>query len=726
MRSPSAQFIIGCVGILAMVTLTSAQRGGGGGFGGGGFGGGAGGVGGARGAPPPDQDERRPKQDDTPTFRSRVTIVQVDALVTDAAGNPVTGLTEKDFEVSEAGQPREITSFSAVDIPVPTASPATGVGIEGDMVSNVHPPGRTYLIALDEVDPTNAVRARHFLREFIEKNFGPNDIAGVSLTGRGLTASAQDFTSNKRLILEAIDKFSGSFNDFDNMLASNLSEGGVPCGTPAQSGLGSAGSTSSSTSGGCGSTSTSTATPPAQKAAVSTSDSRQLGSSLRRLTEFLGKLPGRKVLLYVGEGLGGLDPYQATAYRGTSLTPGEFDFHEAIAAATRGNVTIYPVDPRGLTFETTAPESFDTTTLDARADLAAIADVTGGFSLTSSNNFSGALTRMVRENSQYYTIGFPSEYEKRDGRFVPVQVRVKRPGLQVRARSGYVAPLGRETGPATVSADAKMPTVTSALGSPTPVSDVAVRAVATPYKGQGNKTAVALAIEFDISKLDLIEKNGVLAGDVEVSFLATDVKGKVHPGRRYDTAIALKKEAAESAFRTGVRVISQIELPKGKYQLRIAAGGHSRAGSLVYDLEIPDFSNGLQMSGIALTTATAPVLATFRAVDPLKTALPGPPVAMRDFSRQDAVAIYVEAYEGDRRTALPTLTAVLRTADGTVLGKLLQQKQSSALHAEGGAIGLSALLPLDSVQPGVYVIHVEAHSADGKAIVSRDVPIHVW
>jgi VWFA-related protein len=287
-----------------MLTVASAQRGGGGGgggFGGGGFGGPGGGVGGGRGTqPPPDQDDRsRPSQDDTPTFRSRVTVVQVDAIVTDAAGNPVKGLTEKDFEVTEAGRSREITSFSAVDIPVPTEATSAS-GLESDSVTNANPPGRTYLIALDEVDPQNAVRARHFLHEFIEKHFGPSDIAGVSLTGRGLVASAQDFTSNKRLVLEAIDKFSGSFNDFDNMLATNLSEGGASCAPPPQRGLTGVPGDTSATAPGCEAP-TSAPGAPGAKAAVSTSDSRQLGSSLRRLTEFLAKLPGRKVMLYVGE-----------------------------------------------------------------------------------------------------------------------------------------------------------------------------------------------------------------------------------------------------------------------------------------------------------------------------------------------------------------------------------------------------------------------------------------
>ena len=74
-----------------------------------------------------------------------------------------------------------------------------------------------------------------------------------------------------------------------------------------------------------------------------------------------------------------------------------------------------------------------------------------------------------------------------------------------------------------------------------------------------------------------------------------------------------------------MRVVSEFELPHGRYQLRIAAGSPPRAGSVVYDLEVPDFGNGLQMSGVSITTATAADVATFRAAEPLGKALPGPP-----------------------------------------------------------------------------------------------------
>ena len=56
--------------------------------------------------------------------------------------------------------------------------------------------------------------------------------------------------------------------------------------------------------------------------------------------------------------------------------------------------------------------------LDDRIGLGGLAAVTGGFALTSSNNYVTAFERLVRENSTYYLIGFNSGVDKRDGRYV--------------------------------------------------------------------------------------------------------------------------------------------------------------------------------------------------------------------------------------------------------------------------------------------------------------------
>lgn len=65
--------------------------------------------------------QQRAPEAPTPTFRVQVDAIEIDAFVTDAQGNPVTGLTANDFQIVEDGKPQVITSFSQVDISVRAA-----------------------------------------------------------------------------------------------------------------------------------------------------------------------------------------------------------------------------------------------------------------------------------------------------------------------------------------------------------------------------------------------------------------------------------------------------------------------------------------------------------------------------------------------------------------------------------------------------------------------------
>jgi hypothetical protein len=440
-------------------------------------------------------------------------------------------------------------------------------------------------------------------------------------------------------------------------------------------------------------------------------------------------MPGRKVLIYVGESLGGIDAYGAKDYNGTSLTPAEYDAHAAIAAATRGNVTIYPIDPRGASTELAAPESFDASGLEARADLAAIADVTGGFALTGSNSYLPAFERLVRENSSYYTIGFSSDHDKRDGRFVGVQVKTRRPGLIVRARSGYVAPLGKERPPEVVTGDARLPTVAAALSSPVAVNDLGMRVTAAPFRGRGKNATIALVIEFDPSKLELVEKNGVMTADMEVSYLATDAKGKVKPGKRQAGSIGIKKELLPQTLHTGVRLVTKFELPEGRYQLRVALGSIARAGSVVYDLEVPDFRSGaLTMSNVLLTSTTAQIVVNSKLGETVATGLPTPPVATRDFARPETLSVYAEVYDNEKRAGNtpPPLVVELRDPNGKVVRTATQQKTSAPASGEDRAVGITSSMPLSELEAGPYILHLESRTRDGGHTAKREIPIRLW
>jgi hypothetical protein len=66
-----------------------------------------------------------------------------------------------------------------------------------------------YVIALDEIAPDLALRARHYLRTFIEGHFEPNDVGAVVNLARARSSEAQDFTSDRGLLLATIDKLKG-------------------------------------------------------------------------------------------------------------------------------------------------------------------------------------------------------------------------------------------------------------------------------------------------------------------------------------------------------------------------------------------------------------------------------------------------------------------------------------------------------------------------------------
>ena len=134
-------------------------------------------------------------------------------------------------------------------------------------------------------------------------------------------------------------------------------------------------------------------------------------------------------------------------------------FLSILNEANRANTSFYPVDPRGLTvfdenivpaagvgkgrnfslFNPTIDIHEDAARLRARNDaLRTMAEVTDGIAVVQTNEIDAALRRIADDLSSYYLIGYSSS-EKLDGRFHRITVRIKRPGVSVRARRGYLA-----------------------------------------------------------------------------------------------------------------------------------------------------------------------------------------------------------------------------------------------------------------------------------------------
>jgi hypothetical protein len=359
-----------------------------------------------------------------------------------------------------------------------------------------------------------------------------------------------------------------------------------------------------------------------------------------------------------------------------------------------------------------------------------LADSTGGFAAVNRNDLNSAFDRIVRENSSYYMLGFYSNNDRRNGRFRKLEVRVNRPGLRVRNRSGYYEARGRAPSPSAASAKVLAPAVSEALGSPLPMAGVPIQVFAAPYKGTAPNAAIALVFEIDVKNLDFVETNGTFNEQVEVAYTAISVQGKVFPGERQTATLTLKPDTYERAKARGLRVLSQASLPPGRYQLRVAAGNKAgKAGSVVYDLEVPDFNKeAFSMGGVSLTAASSGQAPTIKPKDPLGDFLPGPPTTVREFDKGDLVVLFTEFYENARNAAPHMLDfkAELRAEGGRVVQQVSDERSSTELQGTSGGYGFNARLPLDSVEAGIYVIHVEGRSrANQDTVVSRDIQIKV-
>ena len=478
------------------------------------------------------------------TFRVEVDYVEVDALVADAQGNLVSDLRAEDFELLEDGKPQKVAAFSLVNIPIERATrPLFATRpIEVDVQTNDHVEGRIYLLVLDDLhtDFTRTPRVQAAARRFIQQNFGTNDLAAVVFTGRG--EDAQDFTNDQRLLLRAIDKFNG--RKLQGATINRIQGARV---NPETGTLGPGDDMDQ------------------QERAFR---ARNAMATIRKLSEFMAGVRGRrKALLLVGEGVD-YNIYEAVGVLGSTASSVLLDTHDAIAAATRGNVSIYALDPRGLvtgsedliTQSSTFPEqgaglnSIHSELRLSQDSLRVLAANTGGFAAVNRNDLDGAFDRIVQENSSYYVLGFYSDNSRRSGRYRKLEVRVKRPGLRViRSRNGYYEARGRRPNTPPPSPNAMPAALAETLGSPLPVAGVPMRVFAAAYKGVAPNAAVALAVEIDANALNFVEKDGLFLEQLDMAHTATDSRGKVIPGERQSVNLSLKPDTYQRAKASGFR-----------------------------------------------------------------------------------------------------------------------------------------------------------------------------
>ena len=667
------------------------------------------------------QQSSAPSQQPPVIFQLEVEYVEVTAIVNDDRGNFQRDLSINDFTILEDGKPQEIAEFSLVDLPIERAEQPIFAEseIEPDVRSNAEPfDGRVYVLVMDDLHTTamQSPRVRFAAQRFIQQNLGSNDVASIVLTS-GRTDGTQAFTSSRRLLLEAVDRFIGrkirsqtlerfeenyrerDEDDFrDN--ARGRPRSSVPDPLEMERGF----------------------------------HARNALETVRNVAEWMAGIRGRRrALIFLSEGIdydiyNDYSNYQSTILRAT---------REVIDAAARADVQVYGVDPRGLAgpgvdlevgslAETNAiqnpanrlgPTSMLDTLRMAQDSLRVLSDETGGFATVNTNDVAGAFGRIVEDNSSYYTLAYYPSNTKRDGKFRKIEVRVSRPDLKVRARKGYLAPDGKERKEDKSDWEGPLE-LRTAMINPLPVSGLTMDVFAASFKGTSKKGSVLVAVEMPGDVFSFSEEDGRFVDQVEVHVVALDRSGRGSDTDRQVLNLKLRPATREAVVENGMRVLFRLDLDPGHYQLRTAAWetGNESSGTVHYELEVPDFSNEpLEMSGLVLTSASASRIFTPRGDEDLKEVLPAPPTAKREFLPGDELALFVDIYDNVTKTPHGVNVTTTVRGDGGIVFQAEDERSSDELAGSRGSYGHGLRIPLNrNMAPGLYVLRVEARSQLGR------------
>jgi VWFA-related protein len=633
--------------------------------------------------PPPDPAAQ------TPVFRSDINVVRVDVIVTDRQGNPVHDLKAEDFEVTEDGKPQAIQTFKLINIAensdaVPETPRAVRNAID-EQTEAARDDVRIFAFFLDDyhVRLGNSMRAREIIAQFVERQLFPMDLAGIMYPLWSINDVR--LNRNREELATGIRGFAG--RKYDYTARNQFEENYVHY--------------------------------------VSTIEAERIRNdvTLTALKALIVRLGGlterRKAIILISEGYTNTLPPQmidqvATCNGGLCgnqprprpdpIAPGpaqsrmesqEFflqtdllsDLRRVYEMANRYNTAIYAVDPRGLTpFETdlsTAGQAAVSLTTDAKMldntmdTLRVLAENTDGRAIVNQNDLDSGMRQIIRDSSAYYLLGYTSTLGQADGRFHKINVRVKgRPGLQVRARPGYLALSASEAERAlTPKRPGPPPAVTQAL---------ATLAAVTQQRRNLARTWIGMSPGAD--------------GKTKITFVWSPTPTSPGMRREIPARLALMAGGANSdlyyrnrGFPPG-RV--EFEVPPGPIDLDISV--QDAAGEMLdretQKIVVPSLGLGLTISTPQLFRGRTLPEWQQLAADPAAM-----PVIEREFRRTDRLLVRVGAQSA---AGTPVLTSRMLNREGG---------QMSVLPVTAGPNGLSQIdVSLAALPPGDFLIEIVA------------------
>jgi VWFA-related protein len=698
-----------------------------------------------------------------PTFRVAVEQIELAASVRDREGRFIRDLTKADFEVFEDGQRQDVDAVALVNISMRRGlgSDSTPINWPEDTASNAWVSrSRVYLMVLDGalVEPKNSPSVQRAARQFVEQHLDPEDLLAVVSTNDD--QNTPFFTRDRELALSRIEQFHGTLrreNGIANEVAMTqilerldwMKNGGQPPKEPPKGIRQSRPKSLSDPEGDSERRSDPWLDPSARGRDAEEAYFACLSAKTLRVgAEFMSQIPARRrAIVLLSEGVSyDVDDLQGQDAKFSDRVRDAIG--DAIGAATRANVAIYAVDPRGVAVRPPTQVEMDASKrrlgdpfTRGLESLRRYGDETGGFAAMS-NDFGETFRRIVREQSEYYVIGYRGSPQKTDGRFHRIEVRVVRPGAYVTTRPGYVAPSSRAArayaesvragrdrfkGDASSGADVAA-AVASLLARPIPTAGLGIRIQAIPLKAWRTESADTLvAVEIEDAALAARQIGEKLTNAIDVGVAAVDEHGSVRCRQDAVLRLSFRRDLEVSGLAPrGARWVSRLNLPPGRYQIRVAAreqvGG--REGAAFTELNLQDFSHASStLSGVMLTSMAAPLLPTMGWLDVNRWHLPQPITAKRVFTDADVLTATAELYDDEGEPQDARVTARVLSSTGEELMSMGHTFTPS--DRRDGRYVSRVQLPLVDMPPGAYVLQIEARSGRSVTSATRIVPFEV-
>src|SRR5580704_1406977 len=373
----------------------------------------------------------------------------------------------------------------------------------------------------------------------------------------------------------------------------------------------------------------------------------------------------------------------------------------------------------------------------------ALASGTGGFPILNTNDLLPGLEKIAREQSEYYLLGY-SPADSPAGSCHTLKVKVERGGTNVRARSGFCnvqptdplagKPIEKEL---ETRASAPIAAGTAAPGGAASSAAVNAGSLEAPFfYTSPNEARVHLAMDVPSSSVEFDKVKGKYHADLNVLGIAYRADGTVASRFSDELTFDMEKDEWEKFTKSPMHYENQFSVAPGQYRLSVVlSGGSQKFASYQTPLEIDSYDGKkFSLSGVALSNQFQPVSDLGGALDADLLADRAPmvvrdmeltPSGSNHFKKSDKAALYAQIYvprltEPNPPTVKCTYV-VMDPKSGKALVGATGMDLASYIQKGSPVIPVAFKLPLDKLDPGEYLLEVQASEGPGDLTQVRTV-----